>query len=624
MCGIAGIKGPGELKHAIDSMVRAIGRRGPDDKGIWYSKDQSLAFAHTRLSIIDLSLAGHQPMKLPNSRFTLVYNGEIYNFNDLKKELCAKGYTFQTSTDTEVLLVGWEAWGSKIVERLRGMFAFAIWDEKESELFLVRDRMGIKPMLYSEENGYFIFASNLEAMLASGKVSKNLSRESLCDLFSLGSVKQPRTIIEGIKCLEPGTILRIRKDGNKEISQYWKFEKNQNLATELASLKYSEHVVRLQELLEEACRYHMIADVPTGIFLSGGVDSSAITAIIARLSDKPIQSFSLGFESQNNLENELTEAAEAAQYLGCTHHELILNGGMVEDYFDDFVSVIDQPSIDGINTYWVSKMTSSSVKVAMSGLGGDELFAGYTHFNWALKYENQVSNFRPLLELYRSNPYRWARLHKFYLKYVGGYGRLATLRRLNYNPNLVRKIHSSFQLSNLKEDWVIEQILQQGLPNSTNMENITHYECSNYLLNTLLRDADALSMGHGLELRPVLLDNELVEFSLALPETSKIRNGINKAILKDACKDLLPTGYFDRKKKGFTLPTITWLNKELHKRLNSNINSQEARKIFSSEYLQRTIPNQLVSNNNMEPWMVLVLLEWIRTKGIELDQFKDN
>lgn len=619
MCGIAGVKGPGDLSLPITQMVKAMNRRGPDDAGIWYSQDRALALGHARLSIIDLTSAGHQPMIGASGRYSIVFNGEIFNYNDLKKELIGLGHTFQTSSDTEVLLVGWYAWGTDLVKKLRGMFAFAIWDEQEKEIYLVRDRMGVKPLLFAEKNGYLVFGSTLDAILASGLVDRKLSKAGLCDLMSLGSVIQPRTLIEGVKSLEPGTILCIRNNGSSELTTYWKLQKNPSLGAELFLLSYDEQVKRLQDILEDACRYHMIADVKIGSFLSGGVDSSAITALMARLSTKPIATFSIGFENRNNLENELTEAAEAARYLGCDHHELMLNGQMVEQNFDDFVSVIDQPSYDGINTYWVSKMSGSSVKVALSGLGGDELFAGYGHFAWSSIYSSQTSSFKFIQNLYRSNPFRWARLYNQYMKVAGGHGRLATLRRLNYNSGLEAKMNSEFVHPLEREDWVIQAMKKQGFPDSTDMENITRYECRNYLLNTLLRDADALSMGHGLEVRPVLLDNELVEFALALPDSAKIRDGRNKAILKDACKDYLPSGYFERKKKGFTLPTVSWLQNEMKARLASNLNSSEAKQLFSNQYLYSDLPRQVSQGNGLSAWMTLVLLEWIRSKNIDLD-----
>ncbi len=619
MCGIAGVKGPGDLSLPITQMVKAMNRRGPDDAGIWHSKTGTLALGHARLSIIDISSGGHQPMIAPNGRFTIVFNGEIFNYNELKKELIDFGYSFKTLSDTEVILIGWQAWGANLVNKLRGMFAFVIWDEQEQEIFLVRDRMGIKPLLYANSKGYLVFGSTLDAVLGSGLVDKKISKAGLCDLMSVGSVIQPRTLIQGVQSLEPGTILRIKNNGLSETSTFWRVERDQSLASELKSISYEEQVKRLQDKLERACRYHMIADVKIGSFLSGGVDSSAITALMARISSKPILTFSIGFDSNESIENELTEAAQAAKYLGCDHHELVLNGQMVNQNFDDFISVIDQPSYDGINTYWVSKMTGPYAKVALSGLGGDELFAGYGHFDWAKRYTSQKGSWILLQNLYRSNPIRWARLYNMYMEIAGGHGRLATLRRLNYNAGLKAKLNPAFISPLGKEDWIVEAMLDQHFPDSTEMDNITRYECRNYLLNTLLRDADALSMGHGIEVRPVLLDHELVEFALALPNSSKIKNHNNKAILKDACKEYLPLGYFDRKKKGFTLPTLSWLKNELKDRLEFNLDSKEAKHLFSSYYLKTDLPFQIKQGIGLSAWMTMVLLEWLRAKNIDID-----
>lgn len=616
MCGIAGILGNQKNTDSIAVMVQAMQRRGPDVSGIWNSKDGDMCLGHARLSIIDLSEGGNQPMTDESGRFTLVFNGEIFNYLEIRSELIKLGNHFRNYSDTEVILNGWRQWGEGVVPKLRGMFAFGIWDNTEAQLTLVRDRMGIKPLLYAESNATLYFASSLNALLASGRIKKKVCKEALWDLLTVGSVMQPRTMVEGVKSLAPGCILIYRNQKIQEIKTYWKLESDPELVKELSKISYEDLVIRLRGELEEACKYHMIADVPVGSFLSGGVDSSVVTAIMSRLSEKPIQTFSIGFENYKGLENELSEASEAAKYLSCEHHELVLQGKQVNSSFDDFIRVIDQPSYDGINMYWVSKMASQSVRVALSGLGGDELFAGYGHFQWPNTYKNSEPIFSPINVLYRKYPKSLARLYPLYMRCAGAHGRMATLRRLNYESDLRKFIQVDWQIPRSKEDWVMQNLSDRNVPNRNDIDTITRFECGNYLLNTLLRDADALSMGNGLEVRPILLDHRLVEFALALPDSSKWKENRSKAILKDACDDLLPKGFFERKKKGFTLPTTSWLQNDLKERLHESFDSDMARSLFSNKYLEKKVPHDLSQNRGLGAWMGLVLIEWLRKSGL--------
>jgi asparagine synthase (glutamine-hydrolysing) len=615
MCGIAGILG---AKGSIEEMVKALYRRGPDDAGIWKHPNGFLALGHARLSIIDLSEGGHQPMLDELNKNIIVFNGEIFNYLELKNELQQFGHTFQTKSDTEVILVAWRQWGEACVSKFRGMFAFAIWEHKEQTLSLVRDRLGIKPILYAYTEGNLIFASSMSAILASGEVKRALNKEGLWDLMSQGSVLQPRTLVNGVHSLLPGNILKYKNGEIKNIRAYWELEAPKDLSKELQSLDYSALVKRLRIMLETACSYHMIADVPIGSFLSGGVDSSVITAIMAKLSRTPIQSFSIGFANVGSLENELTEAAEAANFLGCDHHELILDGLMVNNHFDEFIDVVDQPSYDGINTYWVSKMASSSVKVTLSGLGGDELFAGYPHFEWPFIFSSDHK--RSLFQsIYRKYPMYLARFKNAYMNRTDTFGKLATLRRLSYDSQLRKYIRPENAPYLPQEDWMVYEIQTRGFSNSLTMDTISKYECKNYLLNTLLRDADALSMGHGLEVRPIFLDHHLVEFAMACPQESKWKHNRSKAMLKDACEDLLPKGYFERSKKGFTLPTNIWLENELSERYKECLASPIASKLFNEKYLNFALPRELSKGNGLNSWLFLVLIEWMRKFKIEVN-----
>lgn len=330
-----------------------------------------VAFGHTRLSIIDLSPAGRQPMMHGDGRFWITLNGEIYNYQELRRQLENEGAVFATHTDTEVILAAWARWGIDAVHRFRGMFAFGLWDRQERRLVLVRDRLGIKPLLWAEVPHGLVFASELKALLASGLVDPVLEPRGILDLLATGSVCQPGTMIRGVRNLEPGTCLVVEPDSRRESIRYWDAVASVTaLRPELAKFSYADAVCMVRDRLEEACRYHLVADVRVGSFLSGGVDSTAITALMTRQMTEPVKSFSVGFENIGEFRHELDAARLAADHMGCDHTEVIISGRDVEDTFNDLIHTIDQPSHDGANTYFVSRAAHGNVKVVLSGLGG--------------------------------------------------------------------------------------------------------------------------------------------------------------------------------------------------------------------------------------------------------------
>ena len=607
-------------RDVILKMIKALGRRGPDDFGIWCDNEASITLGQTRLSIIDLSQTGHQPMISYNGRWTIVFNGEIYNYKDLKRELSILGAKFISQSDTEVILWAWQIWGKQAPIHFRGMFAFAIWDSLEKTLTLVRDRMGIKPLVWANVNGSFIFASTITALLESGIVSPILNEEAFFDLLSLGAALQPRAIIKGVKMIDPGCMMIIGTNGNITTETFWELKRNETLAQELSQINYDVQVNKTRQLLEDATQYHLVSDVSVGSFLSGGVDSTTITALMAKLSPNPIKSFSIGFENGRELQNELRYAKIAADFIGCDHTEFILTGKDVAEAFDDFISVIDQPSADGINTYWVSRVAKNYVKVALSGLGGDEIFAGYDHFGW---FTNQAPKSRTIVDRFTRSLY----FHYPWLKILSdGFVRtaepielLSILRRQLTDGEILSSVQSHLA-EKFKEGRIQDYIrLKLEMSNPDKIYLATLYECQGYLLNTLLRDADTLSMGNSLEVRPVLLDHKLVEFALALPSTSKWRNGKPKAVLKDAASELLPSDFFNRRKTGFTLPTQRWLNNELKERFKDTLNSKRATDFFTLKFLQQTTTKMDDARYNSSAWMIFVFLEWINANEIKLD-----
>lgn len=602
----------------VQRMVAALRRRGPDDAGVWEEATRPVVLGHARLSIIDLSSAGHQPMSLPDGSLTIVFNGEIYNYRELRRELEAGGAKFVSHSDTEVLLWGWKLWGQATPSRLRGMFAFAMWDRASATLTLVRDRMGIKPLLWSRGSGGWVFGSSLTSLFASEQVPCVMNEQGFFDLFSLGSVFQPGTIIRDVYSLAPGTMMVVRESGACQAHEYWRLERDAAQVQALGRMPYEEHVRLTRQMLEEACRYHLIADVPVGSFLSGGVDSTTITALMARHARHPIKSFSIGFENGADIQNELGDAKVAAHHIGCDHTEVVLTGADVAGAFDDFIDVIDQPSADGLNTYWVSKVARQQVKVTLSGLGGDELFAGYDFFGWfdaAAAGQKPTLLDRALACGYALYPHtRWTL--RGYLKTASPLERLAIVRRLlsdrALQGALAPELGRAFEAGHVQR-----YIAGLGIGDPDLIAQTTRYECKNYLLNTLLRDADALSMGYGLEVRPILLDHPLVEYALALPAASKRRCGIAKAVLKDAAKDLLPGDFFCRRKTGFTLPIERWLDGDLRERFVDTLRDRAAERFFSRRYLDQLVGRGAQARGNRAAWLTFVFLAWARKRQLK-------
>lgn len=389
MCGICGWFG----EYDIDSVIRmrdAMSLRGPDDAGLY--QDDFIALGHRRLSIIDLSQAGHQPMSDATGRFWIVFNGEIYNFQGLREDLKNKGYIFRSQSDTEVILHGYCEWGEEVVHRLRGMFAFAIYDrgpqfgpgpghKKHSgdgpELFLARDRFGIKPLYWCSKDGQFAFASSLTALLLTNLTERRMDPQAFWDYLSVGSVPPPLTMIKDINALEPAHTITVSRSSFK-VSRYWDLRDAPDLPHDLT---YVDAQAQFKELLEESTRIHTIADVPVGAFLSGGLDSSTQVALMSAQSPYPLKTYSVGFAPTPGMINELPYARLVAEAFRTDHTEVVLDGKTVVDEFDRVIQVMDQPSTDGLNTYFVSKAARQGVKVALSGLGADELFAGYAHFS---------------------------------------------------------------------------------------------------------------------------------------------------------------------------------------------------------------------------------------------------
>lgn len=587
MCGIAGIWTgrlvPAEAKRRVAGMTAALRHRGPDDEGIdVVSEDRNsvglerrttqagptVVFGHRRLSIQDLSAAGHQPMCDPDSGNWITYNGEIYNFPELRQELERSGHRFRTRCDTEVILKAYAEWGVGCWHRLRGIFAFGFWDARHQELHLVRDHLGVKPLYLAETGSGLAFASEVRAILAGDWVERRLSQEGLGSYLKYGSVQEPCTMVAGIVSLLPGHYLTVELSGVSTVRHYWKVD-------ECLSRNWSRppEAGDVFGQLEDSVRRQLISDVPVGVFLSGGIDSSVVAALAARAQPGSVRTFCIGTEEVDS--DESVEAARTADHLGCKHATLMLDGQTVRSRLGAALSSYDQPSADGINTYFISMLVrQAGIKVALSGLGGDELFVGYGGFRKALAVERAgrmlrwiPSDLRRLMSdaVASGSPPGHASM-----------GALAEALEVDLpapyfaSRLLFSRVHMSRFVSGHVpsgqpgQSWMRrESALAHGAQNLTAVDRVSYFELQTYLLSTLLRDSDQMSMAHGLELRVPLIDPELIEHVLPIPTSEKMAGGVSKRLLLDAMKGIIPQDVAGRRKRGFTLPFESWLLRDL-------------------------------------------------------------
>ncbi len=527
MCGIAGHFRSHGAATPLD--LRLIAHRGPDAAGEWRSDDGRVWLGNTRLAILDLSPAGAQPMIDPATGNVLVVNGEIYNHLALRAEL--SGVEWRGTSDTETLLHAYARWGRDALVRLKGMFAFAIFDRVRDELFVARDRLGIKPLYYAVDDDGLRFASEVKVLTGP---CPGVTPESVAAYLQWGACPEDRLLFEGIETLPAGHSMRISNSGEREVSRYWPGRKSFVSPNEFAPQ-------RVRALLETAVEEHLLSDVPVASFLSGGIDSSIITALAAQRLERKLETFSVGFDVADFDESEI--ALAVAQRCGTKHERIQLSEAEVIEAVTEAVGHLDLPSVDAINTYIVARAVARrGVKVALSGLGGDELFGGYPSFRDV-----------PRLQLL-------ALLPRFLRKTIGG-ERLADL------PN----DSGAAGLAQWRRRFFTDEMLRAaGLPNERtplpmpvelpdDFARISWAELTGYMRRMLLRDSDQMSMAVSLELRVPFLDHELVEYSLGLPAAEKRRYRGVKGLLVEACRDLLPSAVYQRPKAGFALPMQKWM-----------------------------------------------------------------
>jgi len=577
MCGIAGFVDrwdsgqarPVEERAAIlDSMCRIIEHRGPDDQGV--TLDRGVALGMRRLSIIDLA-GGHQPISGEDGSVSIVYNGEIYNFHELKDRLEAAGHKFKTHCDTETVLHGYEEFGPDCLKDLRGMFAFAIWDAKNQVLFIARDRAGKKPLYYSvTRGGSLIFGSELKVLLQHPDVEREIDPKALDAYFTLGYIPDPYSIFKNVKKLPPGHYLTF-SEGRLDVKQYWDFNFNPS-----ESLREEDYLEELRFLLDESVRLRLISDVPLGAFLSGGIDSSTIVGLMARHSAQPVKTFSIGFHEDSY--NELKYARMTAQKFGTDHHEFFVTPEICS-VVDELAWFMDEPFADQatIPNYVVSKLAREHVKVVLSGDGGDELFAGYTRYIVA---QNRASfDLIPktlrqgLGPLSKNLPHGTkGRNYLFNIsldpvsRYLDSVSTFTSLNRESlYTRDFRDLVGTEGYVSSLFRD--LSARVTTGEP----LDRLLYIDSKTYLPGDILAKVDRTSMAVSLEARAPLLDHKLIEFVGQMPAKLKLSGLESKHLLKKAVADLVPHEILNRPKQGFGVPIQDWINRQLRSRIRESL-----------------------------------------------------
>jgi asparagine synthase (glutamine-hydrolysing) len=621
MCGIAGALArqldEAPPAGAAERFAAAMVHRGPDGHGFFQAGP--VALAHRRLSIIDLSEAGRQPMTNEDGTIAIVVNGEIYNHAELRADLVAKGHRFKSGSDSEVVAHLYEEVGARVPELLRGMFAFALWDARAGKLLLARDRFGEKPLFYCERPDGFVFASELGALVADERTPTAISMEALDAYLALQYVPAPRTIYEAVKKLPPGHTLEVRPGERPVLRRYYKI----SFAPTLADISQEEAVRRVRETVEEAVRSRLMSDVPLGAFLSGGIDSSIVVACMARASSTPVKTFSVGFKEGGREDNELPYARLVAERWRTDHHELIVEPDMV-GLLPSIVRHHGEPFADtsAVPTRYLCEMTRRDVTVALSGDAGDEAFGGYRRYVWAHVAERLGALPAPLargvaaaLAAVPGRKARWLREYgarlgadeaSRYLRFICHFS--AAEKGALYTPELARRFERDAAAA------AFAALLGASRATDT-VGRLQDVDVETYLPDDILAKVDVASMTHALEARAPLVDHHVVELGAALPGRLKLRAGKGKHILKRAFADLVPVEIVRRRKKGFALPTGPWLRGRLHGFARETLLSgaARARGLFRPEAVTDLLDRHRAGEEHGERlWNLIVLETWQR------------
>ena len=563
MCGICGFidyRNPiNTRKELVYKMCDLLIHRGPDEFGYYFNENVGLG--HRRLSIIDLS-SGQQPMKNIRNDIWIVFNGEIYNFPELKEELLAKGFVFNTNSDTEVIINGYDCYGVNILNKLNGMFVFAIWDEKKKRLFAARDRLGKKPFYYYAGSDQFVFASELKSLLVVPDIARNINPEAIDKYFSFGYIPAPMTIIDNIYKLRPGHFL-LWENETVSTHQYWdvEYKESQLCKTE------DDYVDYLDELLAAAVKRRLISDVPLGAFLSGGIDSSTVVGMMARASSNPVKTFTIGFEEQ--IYSEIEDARIVANSFSTDHHEYKVKSNAI-DILPKLVWHFDEPFADSsaVPTFYVSKIARENVTVILSGDGGDELFAGYRSYH----KRNQYEAFKKLPRSFRNKLIgpiaRKLPINakgKYFLLELSQLEKSENFKIIEIYPQIKQDLYSTDFNHQLEEYDGFEALVDywKNMPVSPKLSRMQYFDTKFYLPEDILVKVDRMSMANSLETRAPLLDYKVVEFAATIPAELQFKDGSGKYILRKMASRFLPGHVFTKPKQGFAIPMKEWFQNEL-------------------------------------------------------------
>ena len=584
MCGIVGIVTPTKPinRTRLEAMSSALAHRGPDGFGHWVSPNNHAGLGHRRLSILDLSPAGAQPMSSPSGRYTLSYNGEIYNFAELRAMLEKEGVNFRGHSDTEVMLAGFEQWGIiDTLTKIDGMFAFGVWDEKEQTLTLVRDRIGIKPLFYSTENNALTFASELRPLVIARGSLPNISAQGLNEYVRLGYVPGPLSIFEGIHKLPAGTYAIFQNGTLSKPNPYWRFTEVARAGRANPFIHENEALEALDIQLKKSVASHMISDVPLGAFLSGGIDSSTVVALMQAQSSRPVKSFSIGFNEEGY--NEATHAASVAKHLGTDHTELYITDEDARAVIPSLPEMYDEPFADAsqIPTFLVSKLARQQVTVALSGDGGDELFGGYNRYVFVSQFWQRLQKLPLSLRsiaaraLAAPSSENWDLLFEWFGPFLPERFKPATPGQKMHKIASILPSASLLSLhSRLVSQWAVPQsalhsafqtdsvLWEQWLKDTPKMQAPAQqmlWDAQTYMVDDILTKVDRASMQVGLEARVPLLDHHVAELAWRIPLSMKIRGGEGKWLLKQLLYRYVPKALVERPKMGFSVPIDVWL-----------------------------------------------------------------
>ena len=613
MCGIAGIvrwDGRPVLEHEVRDMCGAMVHRGPDDEGVFIG--DGVGLGQRRLSIIDLE-SGHQPMSNEDGSVWIVFNGEIYNYEELRRDLLENGHTFRTHGDTETIIHLYEDMGARCVERLRGMFAFCIWDTRRRQVLLARDRMGIKPLYYAEHKGELLFSSALKPLLAPPHVARSLNWESVGHLFATLATPGATSIVKGVEKLEPAHVAMASEGRPLKATRYWDVQFNPNeRATE------AELVEQLREVLNDAVVLHQVSDVPVGAFLSGGLDSSAIVGMMAKPNEGRFKTFSIGFAESSF--NELDHARLVATQFGTDHHDLILRPDVVS-IVEDLTWYLDEPFGDtsAIPTYMVSKLAAEHVKVVLSGDGGDEIFAGYDKYvveGRERQYDHLPRPLRRAAGAFGSMLPEGTPGRRF-LRHLALDGPERYLdAQLLFHADETRRLFKRDAFAQIAphNPWAASlPLMNHG--GSDWLAAAQYRDIHTYLPLDILTKVDRMTMAHSLEARPPLLDHKLVEFAATVPAKFRIHDGTTKYLFKQAMRGILPNQIIDRQKHGFAVPLAQWFRGDLATFARDLLLSNTCRQrgIFNEGYVKRLFNlNARGRDLDLQLWTMMSFELWCR------------